>query len=92
MGEYALPYPYIYPGVALHPASLKPELPLEQAYTGFNPGPEPLEPLEPGLLLVSTSILPYLLPFRDTDLPNSAILQPVLICLRVETPVVSHRL
>ena len=42
MGEYALTDPYIHPRAAPQPASLKPELPLKQAYPAFNPGPEPL--------------------------------------------------
>ena len=42
LGEYTLADPYIYPGAAPQPASLETELPLEQAYPGFNPGPEPL--------------------------------------------------
>ena len=90
--EYTLTDPYIYPGAAPHPASLKPKLPLKQAYPGFNPSPEPLQPFEPGLLLICTPLSTYLPSFRDTDLLNSAIFQPVLISLRVETPVASHRL
>ena len=92
MGEYALTDPYIYPRAAPHPASLKPELPLKQAYPGFNPGPEPLQPLEPGLLLISIPLYAYLPSFRDAGLLDPANLEPVLIGLRVETPVAGHRL
>ncbi len=74
MGEYTLTDPYIYPGAAPHPASLKPELSLKQAYPGFNPGPEPSQPFEPGLFLVSTPLPTCLPSFRDNDPLNSTIL------------------
>ena len=92
MGEYALTDPYIFPWATPQPASLEPKLTLEQAYPGFNPGPEPLQPFEPGLLLVTTPLPAYLPSFRDTDLLDPAILEPAFICLRVQTPVASYRL
>ena len=92
MGEYTLTDPYIYPGTAPHQASLKPELSLKQAYPGFNSGPEPLQPLKPWLLLVAPPLFSHLPSFRDTDPLDSAILQPVLISLRIETPVASTAL
>ena len=92
VGEYALTNPCVCPGTAPYPASLEPKLPLEQAYPGLNPGPEPLEPLEPGLLLVAPPLFSRLPSFRDTDPLDSASFEPVLIGLRVETPVGGHRL
>ena len=61
-------------------------------YLGFNPGPEPLEPFEPWLLLVAPPLFSHLPSFRDTDPLALAILQPIFISLGVETPVASHRL
>ena len=74
LGEYTLPDPCFRPGAAPHPASPEPELPLEQAYPAFYPGPEPLEPFEPGLLLMSVPFFPHLPSFRDTDLLDSRVL------------------
>ena len=71
MGKYTLTDPYIYPRAAPQQAPPKPELPLKQAYPGFNTSPKPLQPFEPGLLLICTLSPTYLPPYRDTDLSIS---------------------